>query len=61
MNDRRIAYRVCWQYIRAGKESYQSSGIGLLYKRLEINIETKDVVYPGETAAVNVHVTDYKG
>ena len=57
----KLAYKLRWQYIWAGKEEYGEETLGLLYKLLNIKINTSATVYPGQKDSVQIDITDYKG
>ncbi|MEX6688897.1 alpha-2-macroglobulin family protein [Danxiaibacter flavus] len=53
-------YTVLWQYVWGGKQKEQQDRIGLLYSKLNIEVNTSASVYPGQQDAVKIHVSDYK-
>ena len=61
MSNKRRAYKVCWQYIWAGEEQQGEETIGLLYKILQVQINSNSLVYPGQKDSVNIEVKDFKG
>ncbi len=61
MNNKRQAYNVRWQYYWAGEEKHGHETIGLLYKILNIGIDGKQKIFPGESDSLKIRITDYKG
>ena len=61
IKNHRQAYKVRWQYIWAGRERQGEENIGLLYKLLNIKINTGESVFPGQKDAVQIDIKDYKG
>lgn len=61
MKDRRQMYKVRWQYYWAGEENMKEENIGLLFKLLNIKIENRDRIFPGQKDSIKIEVTDYKG
>lgn len=54
-------YQLKWQYRWAGEEKKGGQSLALLYKRLNINIKNKPVIFPGEKDSVMIEVKDFKG
>ncbi len=59
-HDKRKIYTVKWQYWWHDSEVYGSQSIALLYKLLDIHIESSKAVYPGQKDTVHIEVSDYK-
>ncbi len=57
----RQMYVVRWQYYWAGNEVQKQENIGLLFKILNIKVNAKTEVYPGQKDSIQLTVTDYKG
>lgn len=57
----RQAYKVRWQYRWAGEEKNGEDMIGIFYKLMNIAIDGKRLVYPGQKDSIKIHVSDYKG
>jgi alpha-2-macroglobulin len=61
MSNNKQMYKVRWQYIWAGEERSDDESIGLYFKKLDINVVAKDIVFPGQKDSIKIKVTDYKG
>ena len=61
VSDRRQMYKVRWQYYWAGEEITKEENIGLLFKLLNIQIDSKERIFPGQKESIKISVTDYKG
>ena len=61
VGNRKQSYKIRWQYIWAGKEHQGEETIGLLYKLLNIKINSSLSVYPGQKDSIRIDVRDYVG
>ncbi len=61
ISNNRKMYKVRWQYFWAGEEKSYESNIGLYYKKLNINLTAKDLIFPGQKDSLKINVTDFKG
>lgn len=61
MPSRRQMYKVRWQYYWAGEEVMKEDNIALLYKVLNIGIDAKEKIFPGQKDSLLISITDYKG
>ena len=55
------AYRLSWSYYWAGEEERGTESVGIFYKTLNLEVDAKNKVAPGEIDSVKIKVTDFKG
>ena len=53
-------YTVKWQYYYGGKEKMRQETIAVLYKLLNIKVQSNSSVFPGQRDTIAIEVEDYK-
>jgi TonB-dependent SusC/RagA subfamily outer membrane receptor len=61
MNRRRKMYILKYDYAWKGKQEERSQNIALLYKMLNIEINSNKQIFPGQNDSIEIEVKDYKG
>lgn len=55
------SYKVKWEYMWGNKRRELSSSLALLHKMLDVKLENKTSVYPGQEDSIKISVKDYLG
>ena len=58
--NRHKIYTVKWEYYYGGNEKLKQETIALLYKLLNINVQSNSSVFPGQRDTIAIEVKDYK-